>query len=227
MRYYAHRIAGICTGLITADLLCSTFPMKERVITTAIITGASAFGSILPDIDEPSSHIGRKVKPISSAIKNRRGHRGLWHSLFIVFLIPAFLTGIYLALFTFGYRLLLQRITLGIFSVLTIISLYRLLRYKRVEIINLAWFLFSIYCLFRNEFNEPIYYIMFFGIFIGYLSHLFLDSLTTTGVPFLYPFSVKKFHILNLKTGRDDIIVIIITIVLTILILFFRNYIII
>jgi inner membrane protein len=39
-----------------------------------------------------------------------------------------------------------------------------------------------------------------FGFFIGYLSHLFLDFLTRSGVAFLWPLSSKKFG-LWIKSG--------------------------
>lgn len=39
------------------------------------------------------------------------------------------------------------------------------------------------------------------GITIGTLSHLVLDSLTVTGVPWLYPFNKQKFRLLKIKTG--------------------------
>ncbi len=37
---------------------------------------------------------------------------------------------------------------------------------------------------------------------LNYLSHLLLDSLTVMGVPFLYPFSKKKYGLKLFKTGK-------------------------
>lgn len=47
----------------------------------------------------------------------------------------------------------------------------------------------------------PVLQIGFIGFYVGILSHIFLDSLTKTGTPLLYPF--KKFNIsfTNAKTG--------------------------
>lgn len=39
------------------------------------------------------------------------------------------------------------------------------------------------------------------GVLIGYGSHLLLDSLNPTGVPFFYPFSETKFSFAKIKTG--------------------------
>lgn len=50
-------------------------------------------------------------------------------------------------------------------------------------------------------FIEPMAGVYFF---IGYVLHLFADSLTPMGVPLLYPF-IKKYYSLNkLKTGSND-----------------------
>jgi len=44
--------------------------------------------------------------------------------------------------------------------------------------------------------------------FISYLSHIFLDSLTVTGVPYLYPLNRHRWYFAKLKTrsGEDYLI---------------------
>lgn len=39
------------------------------------------------------------------------------------------------------------------------------------------------------------------GFAVGFIGHLFLDSLTKGGIPFLYPFKTKRYHFTNIKTG--------------------------
>lgn len=39
------------------------------------------------------------------------------------------------------------------------------------------------------------------GFLVGVLSHLVLDTLNPTGIPWLYPLTKKKFHLLSIKTG--------------------------
>lgn len=39
------------------------------------------------------------------------------------------------------------------------------------------------------------------GLFGGMVSHLFMDMLTVSGIPLLYPFSDKKFSIAPFRTG--------------------------
>ncbi len=43
--------------------------------------GGVILGSTLPDIDHPSSYIGRRLKPISKLVNKLCGHRGFTHSI--------------------------------------------------------------------------------------------------------------------------------------------------
>lgn len=44
----------------------------------------AVLGALLPDIDHPSSWIGRRTRPLSSAIASLLGHRGVTHSALAV-----------------------------------------------------------------------------------------------------------------------------------------------
>lgn len=53
-----------------------------------------------------------------------------------------------------------------------------------------------------------IYYVIFKNLMIlpfiiGYLSHIFLDFLTVSGVPILYPISKNRFNLMRIKTGSS------------------------
>lgn len=118
MRGITHAAAGYCVG---ATLL----PVGHLLGIDLSITPCllSAFGALLPDIDTPSSVLGRRVWPISLFLT----HRGFLHSYTVGVLI---LVGGILASFFWG-------VINGIF------------------IISIA---------------------------LGYLSHIFLDSLTPMGI---------------------------------------------
>lgn len=58
------------------------------------------------------------------------------------------------------------------------------------------------------------------GILVGSLSHILLDSLTVEGVPFFYPLSKKKHHLLPLRTGESELLVQTIIIMLTALLIY-------
>ena len=50
----------------------------------ALALGAAVIGSLLPDLDHPSSWLGRRLWPVSRPLALLLGHRGLTHSLLAV-----------------------------------------------------------------------------------------------------------------------------------------------
>ena len=75
MRYSSHVIASLCLGAAAAAHTALPF--------TAAYTAGLAIGSLLPDIDEPSSYVGRRSFGISGKVKEAFGHRGMTHSLIV------------------------------------------------------------------------------------------------------------------------------------------------
>ena len=49
-----------------------------------LVTATGAVGSLLPDVDTPTSTFGKKIRPISDIISFVFGHRGITHSLLMV-----------------------------------------------------------------------------------------------------------------------------------------------
>ena len=50
--------------------------------------------------------------------------------------------------------------------------------------------------------NDALAWTPLIGAFaFGFMGHLFLDALTKGGIPFLYPFKTKRYHLTNIKTG--------------------------
>ena len=117
-------ITHISFGLLTLGLVSSftKLPLSLEIIITASLS------SLLPDIDTTKSTIGKVLKPISSFLDTKFGHRTITHSL---------LACIFLA----------------------IISLPLL-------------------------FLKTNYYQ---ALQIGYFSHLMIDCINKTGIPFFYP----------------------------------------
>jgi len=120
--FRTHLIFSFLIGL----LIITSFNIQNKIIFIVILLIAS----IIPDIDSYKSKIGKKIKPLSFLINIFLGHRGIFHSLFLLILIS---------------------------FVIAIVK------------------------------TEPA-----IAFFIGYLSHLLLDSLTPEGVMFFYPFSKKR-----------------------------------
>lgn len=74
-------------------------------ISLIIFFYGALIGSLLPDIDEPNSSIGKKTRGISDFINLMFGHRGITHSLLFVttlyllaFLSPSFLSPLFVGL---------------------------------------------------------------------------------------------------------------------------------
>ena len=54
----------------------------------------AVFGALLPDIDHPQSWVGRRTRPVSTALAAALGHRGITHSaLAVAFLVVLLLHG--------------------------------------------------------------------------------------------------------------------------------------
>ncbi|SFR93858.1 metal-dependent hydrolase [Anaeromicropila populeti] len=99
-----HKIGGIAAGTIAI----AAVPVERTDIKVIVLTGA-VVGSLLPDIDQPRSTIGRKLKAVSwgigvfrfllkistcllpvkekKYIRGVAGHRGITHSLLACFMV--------------------------------------------------------------------------------------------------------------------------------------------
>jgi inner membrane protein len=75
MMYKTHLATSI--ALSSAIVSAVSYPF-----TISFLAGVS-LGSLLPDIDEPQSFIGRRSLGLAKVIKRRFGHRGITHSLSI------------------------------------------------------------------------------------------------------------------------------------------------
>ncbi|HWO98870.1 MAG TPA: metal-dependent hydrolase [Bacillus sp. (in: firmicutes)] len=73
MRYHTHVATSVAGGAAVAAATDVPF-------TITYVLGI-ALGSLIPDIDEPSSYIGRRTFGLSKLIKQAFGHRGFTHSL--------------------------------------------------------------------------------------------------------------------------------------------------
>ncbi|USK75913.1 metal-dependent hydrolase [Peribacillus frigoritolerans] len=100
MMYKTH----LATSIALSSALVSTVSYP---FTISFLAGVS-LGSLLPDIDEPKSFIGRRSFGLAVIIKRKFGHRGITHSLsmwvgllfFLLLLVPnPFTLGIALGYF--------------------------------------------------------------------------------------------------------------------------------
>ena len=78
-----HNIGAILAGIT----FYNAFNYETPSLETAIFFGSCIIASTLADISHPESRVGRKIRPISSWINHRIGHRSLTHSLLSVVFI--------------------------------------------------------------------------------------------------------------------------------------------
>src|SRR4051812_14632718 len=73
----SHVVVGVASWIVAAPLLH---------LPPADLTGVAlaVFGALLPDIDHPQSWVGRRIRPVSTALAAALGHRGITHSALAV-----------------------------------------------------------------------------------------------------------------------------------------------
>lgn len=91
-----HLAFGI-TSALAASVILNNAGIELDYTTVGIITASSAFGSLLPDIDDPNSLIGRIFVHIASFINKVFGHRTITHDLMIF--LPLFIASLITSLF--------------------------------------------------------------------------------------------------------------------------------
>ena len=80
----SHVIVGLATWIAAAPLL-RIYPLD------VVYLGLAVAGSLLPDIDHPKSWVGRRTRPVSTALALILGHRGVTHSAIAVVALAALL----------------------------------------------------------------------------------------------------------------------------------------
>ena len=139
--------------------------LKWMALYCALMTGAM-LGSLLPDIDHPSSTLGSKMKLLAYIIGAVFGHRGGTHA-------P-----------------LVHTVFFAIFMII-----------GKVFIPGFAGLVFVQFII---------------GVACGVISHLILDGLTVAGIPALDPLSPRRLKLARLKTGKHDIVGIVLCIIISI-----------
>ncbi len=75
----------------------ATAPLLHLSTLNPVYLGLAMAGSLLPDIDHPKSWVGRRARPVSTAIAAVLGHRGVTHSAIAV-------VGLVMVLLQAGYQ---------------------------------------------------------------------------------------------------------------------------
>lgn len=75
------------THIISSVAAAAAFVPFNGTAATVIGISGVAIGSLLPDIDEPNSYVGRRTKGVSHMTKAIFGHRGFTHTLLATLLV--------------------------------------------------------------------------------------------------------------------------------------------
>lgn len=138
----------VAVNITNVSLAFPNITTTSEYITLLMLGGM--VGGILPDIDNPTSYVGRLTVPLSTAIgrlskafgKTGANHRGVLHDFFV------YVVGLFLS---------------------------------------------------YNYFPSLV------GVFIGALSHLYLDMFNPSGVPFC--FGMKRIHLGKIKSGSKESVI--------------------
>ena len=154
-------ISGV--PLLGTPLVAHPQQFTDLIAMKAIYYGFAGIGALTPDIDNARSTIGRKAGIVSKEIQSLAGHRTIFHSIFGLVMVGAFIWGV-----QYGVGWLLY---------------YKLGLHQAGEALGAGvspGFNFA---------GGPG--IAFIGLMIGYFLHLVADSLTLGGVPWLWPSRVR------------------------------------
>ena len=89
MMYETHRVGGVCSGVIASTVLFSSNFGVTELLSSSIIVASATIGSLTPDIDHPTSRVGKKflLKPFSIFLNKFFGHRTITHSVIVAILM--------------------------------------------------------------------------------------------------------------------------------------------
>lgn len=213
-----HKYVGTCCGILAAEQLIisniDSINMNNMIVSGMLISG-SIFGSLALDIDKVESKAGHKFPLLAKIISNLCGHRGITHTPLLWLLLCS--------LFIFlGYNmqenhLILITCILSCFIFyelsLTLIKIFtknKILKplFSLIIGISITYILYNQgITLIQTSYNYII-----IGIFIGALSHVFLDFFNPMGVPLLFPIKRRKYRFLKVSEAAGPIFSFIFTI---------------
>lgn len=185
----------------------------------ALLISSSVIGAVLPDIDHPDSHVGRRHRVASSVINSATGHRGFFHSPLCLAILYFGMKYLYMLLMGSAIGKIFESFLMWALLALSGFFL-ALLKHRSISVVPLILAASGLFGLFNNGNIDQFFETMHIGVTAGYASHLFLDFLTVGGIPLFYPVIKRPYHMLNLRSGKSDIYVIIVLLLVTVAVLF-------
>ncbi|WP_226585375.1 metal-dependent hydrolase [Halobacillus litoralis] len=177
-----HQVVGFTFGvgavtLIPAFEVVTIHPFQMILFFVFIL-----LGSLLPDIDTPTSTLGHKF----------------WRGLITIFTI-AFLCYLFVPHYLDTYRDELKVFVMLLLPILIMIRGHRKMTHSFVFIGVLIGYSYIL------EQTLQVPRVLLDGLVIGVISHLFADYLTKKGIPLFYPLSKKHLQFLfTFRTGSSS-----------------------
>ena len=157
----------------------STTVTGALIAQKAIFYGFAALGALTPDIDNARSTLGKRLGPVSKGIQHVAGHRRFFHSIIGLIVMGALIYGAQVGIGIALERTGADSATRHLGDALTGV----LPGFNSAQGLGIA----------------------FVGLLVGYFLHLVADSLTTGGVPWLWPsharFGFPPNHKWRFKSG--------------------------
>lgn len=201
-----HKIGGVTFYLLflLLSLFLPTYDVKENFLMFAIILGATfvgcILGSVIPDIDKKESRIGRQLFFISYPIYFFQVLlRTFFNILNKIFKSKRLKKISKNFISTAGHRGITHW---PIFPITGIIIVYVIsLVLGLLDVPEISLNLETKQLISKSYIFVLLYFV--YGICIGHLSHLVLDSfngIKGSGISWLAPFTLKRFSIAKIKT---------------------------
>lgn len=198
-----HRLVGVTTvGILgVLDPTVHIFGATMYPLIGIIVADCA---SKIADADLATTQYGHKY-PLLSKIFS---HRGFTHTTLIVLLQLLLLYAVCNRTFDNIVELIMLFILVNS-SIVASIGIKVLQHNKdlRKVIMLSPVFVFGIVAImnyFRQDLTHLILTSTMLGFIVAYASHILADLCNKKGVPLLYPFSKKKFHIMSVKTNTSE-----------------------
>ncbi|MFI5274325.1 MAG: metal-dependent hydrolase [Ktedonobacterales bacterium] len=170
--------------------------VADVLLLKIIYFGCAALGALTPDIDNARSTIGRRAGFVSKGIQALAGHRTIFHSLFGLVMVGAFVWG---AQYALGH------------------ALYNWGFVQAGEALGAGVATGGVIAAGRQ--------VAFIAFLVGYLLHIIADGLTLGGVPLLWPnhyrFGFPPERRWRFRTGSRMEFVVVTAVAVTVIVLIY------
>lgn len=213
-----HKYVGTCCGIITAEQLLvsniNSINVKNLIISGILISG-SIFSALALDVDKRGTTASKKFPLLATIINKICGHRGLTHTPFIWLIICFILYGVGNIIQPKYLIFVTCLLSCFIFYSISLVIINKFAKNKPLK--HCLSFLVGIgltYILYSQGFEiiKESYMYLLIGIFVGAISHIFLDYFNPMGVPLLFPLTRKKYRILKVSENAGKVFSFIFTI---------------